>query len=141
MDDFNQSSKGGLWGRLEDAIFEDALVDNLRISVFGGPIFRENDRIFRDVKLPREYWKLIGFVEGHNLKAKAFLLTQNIDDLEALELDEFRVYQVALSEIEDRCGLRFSAALKDADKVGSELSQLELPERRPLESLQDIDWS
>jgi endonuclease G len=141
MDDFNQSVKGGLWGRLEDAVFDDALVDGLKISVFGGPVFRENDRIFRDVKVPREYWKVIVFVEDHNLKAKAFILTQNLNDLEVLELDEFRVYQVALTEIEDRCGLRFSAALKAADKVGAELSHLELPERRPIDSLQDINWS
>src|SRR5215207_1563220 len=141
MDDFNQSVKGGLWGRLEDAVFDDALVDGLRISVFGGPVFRENDRIFRGVRIPREYWKLIGFVENRELKARAFLLTQNLDDLEVLELDEFRVYQVALSEIEDRCELRFSTALKDADKVGAELAQLELPKRRPLESLQEINWS
>ena len=32
MDDFNQSGKGGLWGRLEDAVFDDTDVDDLRVS-------------------------------------------------------------------------------------------------------------
>lgn len=32
MDDFNQSSKGGIWGRLEDAVFEDTEVEELKIS-------------------------------------------------------------------------------------------------------------
>lgn len=143
MDDFNQSGKGGLWGRLEDAVFEDNDLENLRVSLFGGPVFRDDDREFRGVKLPREFWKLIAFIEGHKLKAKAFLLTQNLDDLEVFNLDEFKVYQVALSEIEERCGLGFPAALKAADSVGERLSRRPeaLSQRRPLGSLEDIDWS
>jgi endonuclease G, mitochondrial len=143
MDDFNQSTKGGLWGRLEDAVFEDTDVENLRVSLFGGPVFRENDREFEGVKLPREFWKVIAFVEHKKLKAKAFLLTQNLDELKALELDEFRVYQIALTEIEGRCGLKFAAVLKAADSVAKRLSrQPEAPsKRKPLESLKDIDWS
>lgn len=145
MDDFNQSTKNGLWGRLEDAVFEDTDVENLRISVFGGPVFRENDREFKGVRLPREYWKVIIFVEGQKLKAKAFILTQNLDNLRVLDLDEFRVFQVALTELEERYGLRFSAALKTADTVGERLSRRldaeALQQRKPLESLQDIDWS
>ncbi|MFL6522714.1 MAG: DNA/RNA non-specific endonuclease, partial [Nitrososphaera sp.] len=143
MDDFNQSTKGGVWGRLEDAVFEDTDVENLRVSLFGGPVFREIDREYKGVKLPREFWKVIAFVEDQKLKAKAFLLTQNLDELEVLELDEFRVYQVALTEIEGRCGLKFAAVLKAADSMGERLSrQPEAPsKRKPLESLEDIDWS
>jgi endonuclease G len=143
MDDFNQSSRGGLWGSLEDAVFEDTDVENLNVSVFGGPIFRADDREFREVLIPREFWKVIAFVEGGKLKAKAFLLTQNLDELEALDLDEFRVFQVALSEIETRCGISFSNALKAADSVGERLARQPeaLSERKPLDSLSDIDWS
>jgi endonuclease G len=145
MDDFNQSTKNGLWGRLEEAVFEDTDVENLKISVFGGPVFHENDREFRGVMLPREYWKVIIFVEGRKLKAKGFLLTQNLDNLKALDLDEFRVYQVALSELEDRCGLEFSAALKGADSVGKRLTRgsgtKTVSQQKPLASVRDIDWS
>jgi endonuclease G, mitochondrial len=100
MDDFNQSGKGGLWGRLEDAVFDDTDVEDLKVSIFGGPVFRGDDQVFKGVKLPREFWKLIAFVEGRKFKAKAFLLTQNLDQLEVLGLDQFKVYQVGLSEIE-----------------------------------------
>jgi len=37
----------GLWGRLEEAVFEDTDVENLKISVYGGPVFHDNDREFR----------------------------------------------------------------------------------------------
>ncbi|WP_326673403.1 DNA/RNA non-specific endonuclease [Streptomyces canus] len=137
MDDFNQSSKNGLWGELEDAVFADVDVDDLKVSVFGGPVFQDDDRTFRGVKIPREFWKAIAFTDQGELKARAFVLTQNLNQLEALELDEFRVFQVTLGELEDRTGLRFPAALHEADT-------LQVPEaaadRTPLESLADIQW-
>jgi endonuclease G len=143
MDDFNQSSMGGLWGRLEDAVFEEVDVDDLRVSAFGGPVLRDDDRAFRHRKIPREFWKVLAFVESGNLKAKGFLLTQSLDPLEALDLNEFKVFQVALTEIETRCGLRFPSALKDGDAVGERLAAEPeaFLERQPLESLADIDWS
>jgi endonuclease G len=143
MDDFNQSGKGGLWGRLEDAVFQDTDVQDLKLSLFGGPVFHEDDRQFKGVKLPREYWKIMIFIEDNKLKAKGFMLTQNLDVLEVLELDKFRVYQVALKEIETRCGLIFQAKLKLADSVGSRLSFQPEPlnQRKSLASFGEIDWS
>ena len=84
MDDFNQGQRGGLWGRLEDAVFEDTDVEDLKVSLFGGPVFRDDDRNFMNVKLPREFWKVIMFVEDGKLKAKGFLLAQNLDQLKSL---------------------------------------------------------
>lgn len=143
IDNFNQSGLGGLWGQLEDAVFADTEVNELRVSAFGGPVFHDDDREFRDVKLPREYWKVIAFVEGGKLKAKGFVLTQSLDQLEALDLSEFKVYQVALAEIEGRCGLTFDPALKAADTVGERLTRRAeaLQTRNPLASLVEIDWT
>lgn len=143
MDDFNQAGKGGLWGRLEDVVFQDTDVEDLKVSLFGGPVFRDDDRQFRGVKLPREYWKIIIFIEENKLKAKGFMLSQNLDVLQVVDLDQFKVYQVALKEIEERCGLTFPAALKAADSVGNRLRlQPEaLSQRRPLASFEEIDWT
>lgn len=143
MDNFNRSASGGLWGRLEDAVFEYADVEDFRVSVFGGPVFHEDDWEFRRVKLPREFWKVIVFIEGQKLKAKGFLLTQNLDELEAFDLDDFKLFQVALREIESRCGLTFDPVLKAADSVGERLARQPeaLSRRKPVASLQEIDWS
>lgn len=145
IDDFNQSTKNGFWGRLEDAVFEDTDVEDLKISVFGGPVFREGDREYKGIRLPREYWKIIVFIEDQKLKTKAFLLTQKLDSLRVLDLDEFRVFQVALNELEERCGLKFSPRLISSDSFGQRLSHRldaeALLQREPLNSLQDIDWS
>lgn len=138
MEDFNQSSKGGLWGRLEDAVFADVEVDDLRVSVFGGPVFQDDDRPYRGVLIPREYWKVIVFCARGGLRSAAFVLTQNLDQIETLELDEFHVFQVTLGEIEERVHLRFPSGLREAESfVVTEA----LGEREPLESLSEIRWS
>ena len=142
MDNFNQSSQGGLWGRLEDAVFEEADVEDLRLSVFGGPIFNDDDRVFREVKIPREFYKVIAYVEDGVLKAKAFLLTQSLDQLELLDLKQFKVFQVTLSEVEQRGGFTFPNNLRTADTFAEHLERVpeSVTEREPLTSTDDIVW-
>jgi len=137
MDDFNQSSRDGVWGRLEDAVFADVDVEDLKVSVFGGPVFHDDDRVYRGVPLPREYWKVLAFRESGRLKARAFLLTQNLDQLEALELDEFRVFQTSLAELEARTSLTFPSVLRDADTLAVPEA---LDRRAPLQGTEDIQW-
>ncbi|MEO6734433.1 MAG: DNA/RNA non-specific endonuclease [Ferruginibacter sp.] len=142
MDNFNQGKLGGIWGKLEDAIFEDVDVDNLKVSVFGGPVFKSDDRVFKTVKIPREFYKVIVFVESGVLKAKSFLLTQNLDQLEVLDLNEFSVFQVTLAEIENRCGFTFPVNLKTADSFAEQLNNAPeaLSVRKAIENLEDIKW-
>jgi endonuclease G len=90
--------------------------------------------------LPQEFWRVIVFIENQKVKSKGFLLIQSLDELEAFDLDEFKVFQVALTEIEAQCGLSFPTALKAADAVRERLRlQPEaLSQRRPPVLLRDI---
>jgi endonuclease G len=139
MDDFNQSKQHGLWGELENAIYEDTQIDDLKISVFGGPIFKATDFPYRDVLVPRSFWKVVAFVENGALKAKAFVLTQ--DDLEAklesLGLEQFQVYQVALSALSGMTGLDYGV-MAAADTMGPVPELLEVPPVRRIETRADI---
>ncbi|WP_247048723.1 DNA/RNA non-specific endonuclease [Arthrobacter rhizosphaerae] len=137
MDDFNQSSKNGVWGQIEDAVFADVDIDDLKVSAFGGPVLQDDDRAYRGTQLPREYWKVIAFMEHGHLRSRAFLLTQNLNQIEALELDEFRVFQVAVTEIEERTDLSFPDKLRDADTF---VAPEALEDRQPLEDTSDIQW-
>ncbi|WP_411376280.1 DNA/RNA non-specific endonuclease [Arthrobacter sp. MPF02] len=137
MDDFNQSGKAGVWGRLEEAVFADVDVQDLKVTAFGGPVFRDTDREYRGVRLPREFWKILVYKEQGELKSAAFLLTQNLNPLEALDLDEFRAFQVTIPELEERILLRFPAALQPAD---GRTTLLAPGERAPLASITDIRW-
>lgn len=137
MEGFNQSRQGGLWGRLENALYEDVEVDRLRCSVFGGSAFHEDDQLYRGVQIPTDFWKLIIFEQDGELKARAFMLTQNLNRLSVLmALDAFKVYQIAVTELEERTGLVFSEAVHQAD----DLVLARASERQALSALADIVW-
>jgi endonuclease G len=121
---FNQVQRGGLWGRLEDAIFNDVDVESLRISLMGGPIMKDSDPKYRELaRVPREFWKLVAYTDSADGqdKVRAFILTQRnlVNDVvsEVLDLDEFRWYQVPLTKIESETGARFASALKALDAM------------------------
>lgn len=138
MDDFNQSSKQGVWGRLENALFEDVDVQDLRVSVFGGPVFHADDRVYRGIALPAEYWKLLVFQDQGVMKSRAFMLTQNLEHLRGiLMLDEFRVYQITVAELEERTKLHFPEVVH---LTGGPASVRRLGERPPLDGTDDIIW-
>ena len=107
---FNQSGMGGLWGELENAIFADAKVDDLKVSVIAGPIFRSSDRVYRDVQIPDDFWKLIAFHDGDNdeFKVAAYIISQkDLVFTEGQVDDEFHLYQVSLSKLGEETGLNF----------------------------------
>jgi endonuclease G len=121
---FNQGQRNGLWGRLEDAIFEDVRVENLRVSLLGGPILRNSDPKFEDVRIPTEFWKLVAYRDSadNKNKVRAFVLTQrnliqDMIDAQTLELGEFRVFQVSLAHIEQVAGIRFTAEFRALDAM------------------------
>jgi endonuclease G len=137
MDDFNQSSKDGVWGRLEDAVFADVDVQDLKVSAFGGPVFHDDDRVYRGTRLPREYWKVLAYVERGQVKSHSFLLTQNLNALEAIDFDEFRAFQISIAELEERTRLQFADALHTAEAFRAASTSAD---REPLDSVGDIQW-
>ncbi|MGP5220590.1 DNA/RNA non-specific endonuclease [Arthrobacter rhombi] len=143
MDDFNQSSRQGLWGRLEDALYADVEIDELRASAIAGPVFGNDDQVYRGVGIPREYWKILAYCQNGALRVSAFLLTQDLDQLRVLTaLDEFRLYQVSLVEVQERTGLIFGAGLHAADGYAQTSTAVrgEIGERSPLKDISEICW-
>lgn len=136
LDDFNQSGKHGLWGELENAIFEDVKVENLRISAFGGPIFKDTDFRYQGVLIPRSFWKAIAYVEDGTLKTKAYVLTQdNLEaKLESLGLEQFDLYQVTLAELSTMTGLDYGPLAGADDTLATATEALQAPAVRKVES-------
>lgn len=133
VDSFNQAARWGLWGRLEDALYEAVTVDRLRISVFGGPVLRDDDREYRGVQVPREFWKVIAWEQAGALTARGFLLTQDLDPLEAIDLGEFETYQVPLADLAERTGVVLDPALSEPPGIESVPAHLVVSE-------DDIVW-
>lgn len=144
---FNQSGANGIWGQLENAIFDDVDVADLRISAIGGPIFGTRDPEYRQVKLPKEFFKILYWRErdAETLSAKGYVLTQSdlLNELEALELPEFAVFEVPIGEIARRTGLVLSGGGEPQTAAGArrkarKAEALEKPKIRRVGSAREI---
>jgi endonuclease G, mitochondrial len=125
---FNQSTKANqrglrLWGNIEEHITDQAEHSAGRLCVFNGPVFRNDDRKHRGLKLPREFWKVVVFRNAAGKpSAVAFILSQH-DLIKNLPAEEFQVgpyapFQVKILKIEQLTGLDFGP-LKTHDPLAS----------------------
>lgn len=120
----NRSTSKGLWGKLEKVILEEGAKQEsgaaAKISVFNGPIFAENDPVFKGIQVPMEFWKLVVWRDAKKkLKATAFKLSQahvvGDIDFEALDFDknmEFQEFQCSIESLSKLTQLDFKAFLK-----------------------------
>ena len=150
---FNQNNRAsaatGVWFRLEDAAVASLADGATRLCVINGPVFdaplckagtdgrlrldlkgkRAPDEAFGGVKIPKQFFKVIAYVSGQALKAKAFVVTQ--EDLlagiarlrpeeAALTALEVRLYQVRIAELERLTGLDFGPLSAHDAKPGPE---------------------
>ena len=109
---YNRSNRAGVWGKLENLILQQAADQDIRCSVIAGPIFGEDDPVYRGVPIPRDYWKLIAYRSAQGeLKASCFVLSQNtlLSDIETLDFDPFRMFQVSVADLAERTGMGFGA--------------------------------
>jgi endonuclease G, mitochondrial len=150
---FNQQAQANkrnlkLWGNLEEHI-SDQVAEGLRISIFNGPVFRPDDRVHRNVQLPRQFYKIVICKKADGSPAAyGFLLSQAslIEDigLEGIGFDpgEFKVLQVPISEIERKTKLDFGA-IREFDtkrrRGGEEGLESVAPQPVVIESLDQLE--
>jgi endonuclease G, mitochondrial len=121
------------WAGIEDYVLYTA--DNLddRISVFSGPILRHDDPIWRGLRIPRKFFKVVARVEDGKLRVFALLADQSSFVNRIIELtreaappaekyddwgeawDELSEFQSSIEEIEKLTSLQFDAKMKAAD--------------------------
>lgn len=110
------------WLGLEDYVLDTADAEDIKISVFTGPVLRARDPDYREFKIPQEFWKVIAFCDNNRgeLRAAAYLLSQSahLDDLE-FAFGPYKTYQTSVAEIQKRTGLDFGV-LREADVFGQE---------------------
>ena len=100
------------WLDLEDYILRNADVHDLKVNVFTGPVFNQNDLIYRGKYLiPSEFWKVVTIVKNdddHSISSTAYLQTQKqlIEDLKFV-FGEYKTYQVRITKIESLTRLDF----------------------------------
>ena len=98
------------WLDLEGYILRNADVHDLKVNVFTGPIFSENDLVYRDKYLvPSEFWKVVTIIKNDgSISSTAYLQTQK-QLIEGIRFvyGEYKTYQVAVTNIESSTGLDF----------------------------------
>lgn len=135
------------WGLVEDFVLRNAQAADQRISVFTGPVFRDDDPIYetrskkQKIPLPRSFWKIVASIDHDGiLKATAFLLDQEsliAPLVEAIAIP--KQFQKSVKEIENLTGFSFHQ-LRDFDTLtGGGEEGIEAPSKE-LSSLSDIVW-
>lgn len=135
---YNQSGRGGVWGQVENSLFEQVEVQQLRASVVGGPILAEHYLEYRGVQIPGAFFKVVYYVVGEELRAQALLLAQDLTGLQRLDLSSSSTYIVDLADLEERTGLAFAPAADGRTDSGAAPTQAAGPVL--LESADDIPW-
>ncbi|MBK8049173.1 MAG: DNA/RNA non-specific endonuclease [Anaerolineales bacterium] len=104
------------WLGLEDYILSNTDLHDLRVSVFTGPIFRDDDRVYRKIyRIPAEFWKVVVLMKTDGgLSATGYLLTQRdlISDLEGFTFGKYQTYQTQIGQLEGMTGLNFGELRK-----------------------------
>ena len=81
------------------------------MSVITGPVLADDDDPYRGVRLPRQFWKVVGMVTTDGrLSVTGYLLSQSalLDELpteEAFSFGAFRTFQVPVRRIAELTGL------------------------------------
>ncbi len=110
-----------IWLGLEEYILSKTVDNGMKISVFNGPIFSEDDMFYRDIQIPESYWKVVIANKGaHGIYATAYILSQKkwLDDIEFM-FGEYETYQVPISFVQQQTGLIFQNTVVMADAMSN----------------------
>jgi endonuclease G len=117
MSGFNQKT----WLELEDYILDNTQRWKARATVFTGPVFADDDRVYRGVKIPKAFWKVVAYLgDDGKPSASAYMIDQS-RELGQLDLvfGPLRTYRRSVIQIEQLTGIRF-ANLADYDGFSNE---------------------
>jgi len=102
---FNQRT----WLSLEDYVLSNTRRVRERATVFTGPVFRQNDPVYRGIAIPLAYWKVVAFIHDDGRpSASAYLIDHDVDLSEqTLLFGAFKTYQRSVTAIEGLTELDF----------------------------------
>lgn len=142
-----QAFNAPIWLALEDYALQHAREDDMKISVFTGPFFNQNDPVMYGVKIPRSFWKVIAFIHDETgvLCATGYEMSQvnQLQPEEEFVFGPFRspqlgtATQVSIGSIEQKAGLSFGG-LTDVDPLATDYEAVNGGAPAPLLTLEQI---
>lgn len=120
---FNQGED--LWQGLENFLLYNTDEENVRASVFSGPIFRTDDEEHRGILIPQFFWKVIVVADKMGkLYSSGYIVSQQEYALD-IPFERLPVgpnstqpgqnFQVPITKVEAETGLEFPDVVKQAD--------------------------
>lgn len=126
---FNQNSRH--WQGIEIYLLDEGAVKHdLRMTIFAGPIFSDDDTEHRGVRIPKRFFKVAVFLGiDRSLVSAGYVLDQSkwvevIDFEKAYKLDVPSVRR-SVKSIEKETGIDFGASIREADAANGLEDDLE----------------
>ena len=102
------------WKNLEDYILKNTQSEDLKVSVFTGPVFSKKDVPFRGILLPLQFWKMAAVIknDGH-LSVSAYLLSHKdyLDEVVQHGLvgdtgfEDYKTFQIPVRRLQELTNL------------------------------------
>jgi endonuclease G, mitochondrial len=108
------------WLGLEDYILKNTDIEDLKVSVFSGPVFSERDLDYRGIKVPLQFWKMAVVIKKNGTPSvSAYLLSHEafLGDLERGLIGDdgfgaYKTFQISLEKLQELTNLNLDALLK-----------------------------
>lgn len=129
--DEDQPGTGGgkLWRAAENYVLRNAVDEDMPVTSFTGPIFRDDDRPYRNIQIPGSFFKVTIWEDEGTLRSLACIVDQsqvfrewpeNLDAapeafLDPDELKRVRDFLSTVAEVEALTGIDFGEAVREAD--------------------------
>jgi endonuclease G len=97
------------WVGLENYVLSHARTDRMRVTVFTGPFFSDDDLPYRDALVPLAFWKVVAIVtDDGRPSATAYRVSQEkeLQDLEFVYAG-YKTYQISVQQVMDDAGVDF----------------------------------
>jgi endonuclease G len=108
LEGFNQVAK--IWLGIEDYLLKNSGAETMRITVFVGPIFKNDDIIYRHMKIPGLFWKiLVQEIEGQLRAIGLMAIHSDRIQTESFKESSIAVFQVSINELERITELDFGS--------------------------------
>lgn len=141
--EFNQ--KDVWWQGLENFILLTTDQENLRATVFTGPVFASDDTPHRGIQVPSAYWKVVAVLDDSGrLTSSAYVVSQKrwVDPIPferaRLPVGPVRNFQVSIKHLETLTGIDFGEGIRTGDVFQATRDG---QERRELHRLADVTHS
>jgi len=128
-----------IWLGLENYILLNTRRNTMKVSVFTGPVFTDDDHPYRGALVPKSFWKIVAVVDEDGRPSATAYEVSQAEELSALEFafGEYKTFQTSIKDIERKTSLAFGD-LSHYDGFSAAEARTGQSQRTELESLEMV---